>query len=923
VKLFVNLVSGMVRRSPWGVLVGAILLTAVIGYFIQFQETASGNEGFSPDSEEFLALDTISEHFSDNSEEPVQIVMTARDGDLLTADGLRDYLAVQAAIRTSDVSDLLKGRIGGDIVGFMDPVVGALTFEAEQMGVPFDLVVANATDDNVKEAFTQGIAQLPPEVSGLFTGLFGKSSNLDQSQAETGLLVVFLNIADLDDPDLTILQAKEVDMADAIADVETSASDAAAFSFALLFANTEEFQSEIGRLFGTAFLIIVAILLFVYWIRKHSTGFYGKTRDWGGAMINGAIVGAATAAALALLLALFGADPEAYMMVPFTFVAVGILATTWAKYARWRRSWADMGLTMLVIIMSITWMNGIGVLLGPKYLDLIGNFNEMLQIIPILLIGLGVDYAIHTTSRYREELGEGTSVKRAAGRATRTVGIALVLATVTTSIGFLTNAVNPITAIADFGILAAVGITSAFILMLTVVPSIRVLLDRRAEAAGTLPVSALGHGGERALPRLMGATSVLAERFAFVTLAIALVLAGLGVYGFTELNTEFSFTDFLPEGEPALETFNTITDEFGGGFGEETEVIIEGDVATPAVHNALVETWSRLGAVDNVVQFGPRAAAESPISVIAQLVAPPDQGGNAESFDPEFAQTAFAAGLQPDLMVAVDTDVPALYRAALAASPDPMRRVVAEVDGEFRFIDVGVSTQAGEAAALALRDDLLEAFEPVRAAGPTTVATNNNIISQGVAKALQDSQLSSLGLTILVAGLILVLNFWYESRRPMLGVITIIPVVLIVLLVFGVMAARGIPFNPVTAMIANLAIGIGVPYTIHITHRYQEDRLRFATPEEAIKSTTTHTGGALAGSAFTTAAGFGVLVTSTLKPFKQFGEVTFWAILVALIGSVFVLPSLLVLWDRWHTRRGHEIVDAEKVREVLETVPGG
>ncbi len=898
-------------------------MTLFFGYFIQYQETAMGNEGFSPDSPEFLALDVIADYFSDNSEEPVQIVMTARNGDLLTAAGLTDYLAVQDAIRQSDVADLLAGRVGGDIVGYMDPVVQALSFRATEMGIPFETIVANVTDANVKEAFTQGVAALPPEISGLFTGLFGASSYIDQVTAATGLIVVFLNVADLDDPDLTILQAKEVDMAESIAAVETTASDAAAFSFALLFANADEFQSEIGRLFGTAFGIIVLILLFVYWTRKHASGYYGRSREWPGAVRNGAIVGAAVAASLALILALASADPAAWAVVPVVFVVVTALAATWARFARWRRSWADMGLTMLVIIMSISWMNGIGVLLGPKYLGLIGNFNEILQIIPILLIGLGVDYAIHTTSRYREELGEGRAVKQSASRATRTVGIALVLATVTTSIGFLTNAFNPITAIADFGILAAVGITSAFVLMLTVVPSVRVLLDGSAESAGTLATAAFGHQGDRVLPRLMGATSVLAERFAFTTLIIAGVLAGLGVYGFTELNTEFSFTDFLPEDAPALETFNTITDEFGGGFGEETEVIIEGDVATPAIHNALAASWAALGQVDNVVQFGPRAAAESPLSVIAQLVAPPDQGGDLETFNPEFAQQAFAAGLQPDLTVTPDTDVATLYREALAASPDAMRRVIAEVEGEFRYLDVGVSTQAGEFGALALRDDLVDAFAPVREAGATTVATNQNIISQGVAKELQDSQLGSLGLTVLVAGIILVINFWYESRRPFLGVITIIPVILIVLLVFGVMAARGIPFNPVTAMIANLAIGIGVPYTIHITHRYQEDRLRHDTPEDAIKSTTTHTGGALAGSAFTTAAGFGILMTSTLKPFQQFGEVTFWAIIVALIGSVLVLPSLLVLWDRWHGRRGHEIVDSAAVRDILETVPGG
>jgi uncharacterized protein len=122
------------------------------------------------------------------------------------------------------------------------------------------------------------------------------------------------------------------------------------------------------------------------------------------------------------------------------------------------------------------------------------------------------------------------------------------------------------------------------------------------------------------------------------------------------------------------------------------------------------------------------------------------------------------------------------------------------------------------------------------------------------------------------------------------------------------MALTGIPFGPVTATIAALAIGIGVPYTIHITHRYQEDRRRYADPAHAIRSTVRHTGGALAGSAFTTMAGFGVLVVSTLTPFRQFGLVTAYAIGFALLAATIVLPSLLTLWDRWHRRRGEEPV---------------
>jgi uncharacterized protein len=56
--------------------------------------------------------------------------------------------------------------------------------------------------------------------------------------------------------------------------------------------------------------------------------------------------------------------------------------------------------------------------------------------------------------------------------------------------------------------------------------------------------------------------------------------------------------------------------------------------------------------------------------------------------------------------------------------------------------------------------------------------------------------------------------------------------------------------------------------------------------------------------------GFGVLVTSSLTPFRQFGLVTAYAIGFALLASAIVLPSMLALWDRWHRRRGDGAVAA-------------
>jgi predicted RND superfamily exporter protein len=136
-------------------------------------------------------------------------------------------------------------------------------------------------------------------------------------------------------------------------------------------------------------------------------------------------------------------------------------------------------------------------------------------------------------------------------------------------------------------------------------------------------------------------------------------------------------------------------------------------------------------------------------------------------------------------------------------------------------------------------------------------------------------------------------------------------VALVVLWTYGLMYATGIPFGPVTATIAALAIGIGVPFTIHIARRFQEDRRAYAEMDDAMRSTMRHTGGALAGSAFTTMAGFGVLITSSLTPFRQMGQVTVYAIGLSLVAAVLVLPSMLALWDSYHRRRGDDRIGSE------------
>ena len=836
--------SQLVRRVPVAVLVIAGLLTALFAGLSTQLQMATGNEGFAPDNPELQASETIAERFGGAGESVVQILVSG-DRKLISAEGLAAVQAVTEAVQRSAAGAHLSQR--PDRPGLISWLAPVQRFLSEQGIEP-----STADDAMVQAAFVEAMDALPPEQAGFLTGLLPDDVEVGAEGANAGLMLVFLDSesiapagADADEQ-FDALVAVEADLAEAVRDAELPPGvSAEAFSFGLLFAGTDAFDAELTRLFGSAFLIILVILGFVYWVRPG---------------------------------------------LGLTFLGGS------------RRTVADVLLTMATIVMAISWMNGVAVLLGPGYLGAIGPMTQVSQVIPVLLIGLGVDYAIHLASRYREEVATGASVPDAVGRAVNTVGVALVLATVTTAVGFLTNVINPVPALKDFGILAAVGITAAFLLMLTFVPAFRLLLDRRADRFGRLPREALGRTSERVLPGVMARTAVLAERAPVATLLVTVALGGgLGVWGLTQLETRFSFTDFVSDDSPVVETFDEIVERFGGGFGQSTDVLVAGDVATPEVHNALVEAVDDVGGVEDVSTFGGRAQAESPASLLAILAAP---GPDGVPLAPPVAEAAVAAGVGEDLMVPDDADVAALYDVLFAAAPDEAGRVLARDDsGAYELARVSIQTTAGEEGAGDLRENLAGVFAPVEATGADVTATSNEIINDVIVTALSDSQLSSMAVTLLAATLLLAVTYWVRNRRPLLGVLTVAPVVLVVLWTFGLMAATDIPFGPVTATIAALAIGIGVPYTIHITNRYQEDRLVHDDPAAAIRSTVRHTGGALAGSAFTTCAGFGILITSTLTPFRQFGMVTAYAIGFALLAATLVLPSMLALWDRWHRRR--------------------
>ncbi len=573
------------------------------------------------------------------------------------------------------------------------------------------------------------------------------------------------------------------------------------------------------------------------------------------------------------------------------------------------RSLSDVVLSMAGLVVIVTWIFGLQGLLGPGGLGLLGPSNPTVIMIPVLLIGLVVDFALQLTNRYREGLAEDQGVGEAAYSSVRHTGLPILLAAVTTAISFLTNVFQPLPPLRDFGIVAGIGVVAGYVVMATVVPAGRVVLDRRRarkqkhiqqrSLADTIP------GAGRALAAVAG---VVMRR----PVPILVVVAAVGIAaGFTavRIDTTFSTTDFLPSDTESAEDLRFLERNFGGGTASVT-LLVEGQLDDRLVRD-VVGIESALETSDRRPDLASGAPTRSVLSLIDDLTQ--DSGLPGDPYSPEFAR--YMEEVDLDLTVE-SAQFREIFDRLRQAAPDAVDRVLAvEDDGLTRSI-IEVPTSSGSHSEI---QDLVNGLEHLWEGEPGQLTvTGQDVLEVSVTEELVSSQSRSILLTVVAALVVLSLYFGIAHLRPVLGLLAVLPIGLAVVLVLATMVLFDISYNVFTAMITALTIGVGVDYTVHVSHRFIEELEQSDGNVTAAMAEAMHTtGAALVASALSTALGFAVLVFSPLTPMRQFGILTAITIIYSLLAAFLVLPPMLRLWTGYHRWRSTRAAPGDSLRETV------
>lgn len=152
------------------------------------------------------------------------------------------------------------------------------------------------------------------------------------------------------------------------------------------------------------------------------------------------------------------------------------------------------------------------------------------------------------------------------------------------------------------------------------------------------------------------------------------------------------------------------------------------------------------------------------------------------------------------------------------------------------------------------------------------------------------SQIQSVALAIVLVLILLIL----QLRSLIVGLLAMAPIVLTIMVNFGVMSAFALPLDNATMMIASIAIGIGIDYTIHFISRFKTELPIQKGELEALKITLETTGKAILINTVAVMLGFAVLFFSEMLPIKRFGYLTALTMLVSAAGAITLFPAAVI-----------------------------
>jgi len=485
-----------------------------------------------------------------------------------------------------------------------------------------------------------------------------------------------------------------------------------------------------------------------------------------------------------------------------------------------------------------------------------------------VLIGLGIDYAIQFHARFDEEARTG-SLENAVFRTVTRTGPAVMYAMLATSMGFAAMFVSSVPMIRSFGIVSMIGINICFWVSCLGMPTIGLLVQYKpkvqqtgecyavgTDACNTI-IDSSGHGAKNkkksgfSYGEFLTKTSVRIARNPIPVLLIAGLVALIGFQIDPTIPVISDETAFVPSDLPAKVNMDKVTRVIGAT--STADLLVQG---------------SRVTDLDTVIWI--KEFQDYELSHHREVT-------GATSIVTYILQNN--GGMMPETQAELNS--------VLAKIPDETKASVLRdpMCGIIRFSTTDLSMdQLNTLKEQMIRD--IEFIEP-------PIGIQLNPIGDFETMTTLLGAMSESKDTMTILGFIFVFVFLILVYRHIHAVSPIIPIIFIVGWNAVMMYLIGLTYNPLTATLGSMTIGVAAEYTILVMERYAEEEERLHDPVAAIQESVRKIGTAITVSGLATFFGFSALCLATFPLISNFGISTLIAVAFSLIGAIFIMPAVL------------------------------
>ncbi len=579
-----------------------------------------------------------------------------------------------------------------------------------------------------------------------------------------------------------------------------------------------------------------------------------------------------------------------------------------------------LALIVVIILLSIAFRSMRGVifpLIGLSSaliwtygsLNMIGaQFSALEVAVAPLVLGLGIDYAIHLQRAYVSIREEYPEPAEAWARACTRLSVPLLLAVITTVAAFLANMISPLPPLATFGLALAIGVICAFLSATLVVGSLHIIFDAPLRNSSKNSIT---------LPRATNFLVRIQQKQQVPIILVAIIISGLSIAGASTLETDFDLGDFIDPDMPIMSVRDDLSTSYDSAGWKMVYILMEpldGEDVIPddeILLNQLRGLHADLESNHDVVGTDGRTTSPSydgPYVVLRDAILRDSSFGDVHNME-VFAGEVYVLDHNSQLdLGAAFSNLSTNQTVADALSGETWEeRVQNTVNLQGEDI-VHLRTEVRvEAATSSQSKRVVDNFERMLGSNEESgtlratlsghgqiYITGDLVILQTVLEGLSESQLETTLISLVVSCAVLLIL----TRRVLPAIIVLFPVGLSSLWVVGSMAALGLKWNVLTVMVTALTLGIGIDYSIHMWRRFEVELERQENHWEALRAALSTTGVALILSALTTAFGFLVLLYSPMPVIQDFGLITAVTVLFSLILALILLPVLVEMVER-------------------------